>query len=58
LGLISYFDASNNDPTVAHRSNMACSSASIETLDSSGIVGRGGSVTIGADGLGLLNASP
>jgi hypothetical protein len=34
---------------------VACSSASLTTLDSAGFVGYHTSITIGADGLGLIN---
>jgi hypothetical protein len=55
LGLISYYDATNEDLKVAHCSNAACSSATITTLDSAGDVGKYSSVIIGADGLGLIS---
>jgi len=56
LGLISYYDATNGDLRVAHCSNVACTAATTATLDSGGDVGRDAtSVTIGADGLGLIS---
>ncbi len=55
LGLISYHDGIAGDLEVAHCSNLACTSATITTVDSVGIVGRFSSVTIGADGLGLIS---
>jgi hypothetical protein len=56
LGLISYY---NNTPgiydlEVAHCSNTNCTAATT-TLDSAGIVGEYTSITIGADGLGLIS---
>jgi hypothetical protein len=39
----------------AHCSNVACSAATTATLDSAGSVGYYTSVTIGADGLGLIS---
>jgi hypothetical protein len=56
LGLISYFDETNGDLKVAHCNDAACTSAAVNTLDSAGIVGvENTSVTIGADGLGLIS---
>jgi hypothetical protein len=55
LGLISYYDDTNLDLKVAHCNDVACTSATITTLDSAGIVGEYTSVTIGADGLGLIS---
>ena len=43
------------DLKVAHRSNAACTSATIATLDSTGFVGLHASITTGADGLGLIS---
>jgi hypothetical protein len=40
---------------VAHCSNRACTAATLTTLDSTGEVGQDTSVTIGADGLGLIS---
>jgi hypothetical protein len=56
LGLISYYDDTNADLKVAHCSDMLCSSATTtSTLDSTGTVGWFTSITIGADGLGLIS---
>jgi len=57
LGLISYYDQTNGNLKVAHCSNVACSSASTHTLASPHF-GSGSpdtSITIGADGLGLIS---
>jgi hypothetical protein len=61
LGLISYYDdadssgSNTDDLKVAHCNDVACSTASAATLDSTGNVGRFTSITIGADGLGLIS---
>jgi len=59
LGLISYYDAANLHLKVAHCTNVTCSSANTFTIDSttngSFGVGRYTSITIGADGLGLIS---
>jgi hypothetical protein len=56
LGLISYYaDGTNGDLRVAHCDNIACTSATTTTLDITGIVGEYTSITIGADGLGLIS---
>ena len=55
LGLINYYDDTNNDLKVAHCSNTACTSATTSTLDSDGDVGWYTSITIGSDGLGLIS---
>jgi preprotein translocase subunit Sec61beta len=55
LGLISYWDQSNDALKVAHCNDTACSTASTYTLDSFESVGRDTSVTIGTDGLGLIS---
>jgi hypothetical protein len=57
LGLISYWYGLNlnDDLKVAHCSNQACSSATTATLDSAGSVGQVTSITVGADGLGLIS---
>ena len=55
LGLISYFDETNDDLKVAHCSNTNCTAATITSLDTTGLVGYKTSVTIGADGLGLIS---
>jgi hypothetical protein len=53
--LISYGDNSNGDLKVAHCNNVACTSSTNTTLDSTGFVGYESSITIGADGLGLIS---
>jgi preprotein translocase subunit Sec61beta len=55
LGLISYFDNTNDDLKVAHCNDTACSSATTATIDSAGDVGSYTSIAIGADGLGLIS---
>ncbi|HKZ75195.1 MAG TPA: hypothetical protein VJ259_00880, partial [Actinomycetota bacterium] len=57
LGLISYHDKKdlNFDLKVAHCSDVACSSAALTTVDSPGDVGIHTSITVGADGLGLIS---
>jgi cell shape-determining protein MreC len=55
LGLISYYDATNGNLKVAHCNDVACTSATITTLDREDDVGKYTSVTIGADGLGLIS---
>jgi preprotein translocase subunit Sec61beta len=54
LGLISYYDATATALKVAHCDNVACTSASTNTLDNAADDGESSSVTIGADGLGLI----
>jgi len=54
LGLISYYYVTNHDLKVAHCDDLACTSATLTTLDSAGDVGHHTSITIGADGLGLI----
>jgi preprotein translocase subunit Sec61beta len=56
LGLISYYDETNGDLKIAHCTNVTCTSASTQTLDGAGIVvGQLTSVTVGADGVGLIS---
>ncbi|MBT7832870.1 MAG: hypothetical protein HN667_04420, partial [Chloroflexi bacterium] len=57
LALISYryWNLANNDLKVAHCSNTACTSSTTSTIDSDGSVGTDTSITIGADGLGLIS---
>jgi hypothetical protein len=57
LGLISYADVTTPGAElgVAHCNDLACTSATFTTLDSSGNVGPGSSIAIGADGLGLIS---
>jgi len=55
LGLVSYRDATNVHLKVAHCADVACSSATAATtLDSGTSVGGATSVTVGADGRGLV----
>ena len=57
LALIAYYESpyTGGDLKVAHCSNPACTSATFSTLDSDGNVGLNPSLTIGADGLGLIS---
>ncbi len=57
LGLISYQAGYNfaRSLKVAHCNDLACTSVVSATLDSAGDVGYFASVTIGADGLGLIS---
>jgi len=57
LGLISYYEgAQTGDLKVLHCGNVTCSSGNTATtVDSAGIVGSYSSVTIGADGRGLIS---
>ena len=56
LGLISYFDAGHVALKVLHCGNTACSSGNTSALvDASGAPGQYTSITIGADGLGLIS---
>jgi len=54
LGIIAYHDYTNGDLKVAHCNNATCSTATLYTIDSSGIQGRHASIAIGADGLPLI----
>ncbi|MEE8526905.1 MAG: hypothetical protein V3T72_23470 [Thermoanaerobaculia bacterium] len=57
LALISYIEKGNQELRVAHCENVACTSATVSTLDTSGeplILQPRTSVAIGADGLGLI----
>jgi hypothetical protein len=53
LAVISYYDHTGTDLDlkVAHCSNVACTSATTTTVDSTGDVGWGSSITVGSDGL-------
>jgi hypothetical protein len=55
LGLISYWNAADGYLHVAHCSDVTCTTATLTTLDTTGIVGQFPSVTIGSDGLGLIS---
>jgi predicted regulator of Ras-like GTPase activity (Roadblock/LC7/MglB family) len=56
LPLISYYDSTNGDLKVAHCSNVICSATnSVETLDSTGDVGKQTSIAIGVDGRGIIS---
>jgi hypothetical protein len=56
LGLISYYDVGNQDLKVAHCANIDCSNADeINALDTANDVGQYSSITVGADGLGLVS---
>jgi preprotein translocase subunit Sec61beta len=56
LGLISYYDFPNGTLKVLHCGNATCNSGNISTtVDSSDDVGTYSSITIGADGLGLIS---
>jgi hypothetical protein len=55
FGLISYYDYINTNLKVAHCNDLACSSATITTIDSSGDVGTYTSIAIGLNGFGLIS---
>ena len=57
LGLISYYDNTNNHLKVLHCGNPACSSTNtITTVDTNGYTGyNSSSITIGGDGMGLIS---
>ena len=56
LPIISYHDLTNGDLEVVKCGNIECSSGNtITTVDSSGDVGRGTSIAIGADGLPVIS---
>jgi preprotein translocase subunit Sec61beta len=56
LGLISYWDVTNSDLKVLHCGNARCDSGNtITKVDGTGSFGQHSSVTIGADGLGLIS---
>jgi hypothetical protein len=55
LGLISYFDDTNDDLKVAHCDDTACTGATTATLDSGSSTGLFTSIALGADGLGLIS---
>lgn len=55
LGLISYWDDTNDDLKVAHCNNTLCTNATTATVDSTGAVGPNSSIAIGNDDLGLIS---
>jgi hypothetical protein len=56
LGLISYYDYDNGYLKVLHCGNLACTNGNIITsVDKNNVVGQYTSITIGADGLGLIS---
>jgi hypothetical protein len=56
LGLISYLDTTNANLKVLHCGNSVCDTGNtITTVDSTGQPGSDTSITIGADGLGLIS---
>jgi hypothetical protein len=56
LGLIAYYDQTNDALKVAHCIDLTCTNATKTTLDSTG--GTEASLTIGTDGLGLISYNP
>ena len=55
-GLIAYFDAESYTSNVAHCTNTACTAFDPPTIvDTEGFVGAHPSITIGADGFGLIS---
>jgi hypothetical protein len=58
LGLISYYDDTNKNLKVLHCGNLLCNSGNTNTsVDTAGETGWYPSITIGADGLGLISYS-
>jgi len=56
LGLVSYYSGDSNALIVAHCLNIVCTGADhYTTVDSGGVVGGYTSITIGADGMGLIS---
>ena len=55
LGLVSYYDATNTEPKVAHCNDVACSSAATSTVDGLRASVSTPRSTIGADALGLIS---
>jgi Calx-beta domain/Domain of unknown function DUF11 len=55
LALISYYDVINGDLKVAHCNDVACTTSTKATLDSTGDIGRFTSIAIGANGLGVIS---
>ena len=54
LGLISYQDVTNDDLKVAHCADVACTGATLSTVDAAGSLVRDTNLEIGGDGLGLI----
>jgi hypothetical protein len=55
LGLIAYYDATTQKLKIAHCSDTACTSATTQVIaPTESVDGRGPSLTIGADGLGVI----
>lgn len=54
LGLVAYYDRDNANLKVAHCNDLACTGATVTTLDATGDVGQEASLGIGIDGLGLI----
>ena len=56
LGLFSYYDGTTQRLKTLHCGTIVCDSGNIvTTVDSAGNVGKYSSLTIGADGLGLIS---
>ena len=56
LPVLAYYDQTNHDLKVAKCTNAACSSGTIfSSVDSTGDVGTGSSITIGTDGLPVIS---
>jgi hypothetical protein len=56
LGLISYYDKTNENLKVAHCNDVGCTGAMVRTVENTTVVGfTDTSVTIGSDGLGLIS---
>jgi preprotein translocase subunit Sec61beta len=57
MGLISYYDSDDKDLKIAHCSDVACTSATITTLDGAGgaNVGMFSSVATGSDGIVVIS---
>ncbi|GIW08102.1 MAG: hypothetical protein KatS3mg060_2907 [Dehalococcoidia bacterium] len=56
LALIAYYDRTNGDLKVAHCEDVACTTATITTIDgTSSNVGQFTSLTIGPDGFGIMS---
>ena len=55
LGILSYYNAATADIEVAHCNNTACSSAEIQSVDTTLDLGQYSAITIGNDGLPLIS---